>query len=586
MLLQIKGRRMCQTRLVEPTPASINSGDAYVALNGLEIVVWQGQYSNVIEKSKSADLGSLILQRRDLGCKKARRVLLVEEEKATEANLGAKIFWKMLGCPKGPVSPPKPAGPPHEDENYELEINDTNLVWEVNEDSCELIPLEEHWGHPLKYEILTHDTKVLVFDFGPEVYVWNGKNAAFSKRRLGLKLAKDMLQADSLDLPRPSWHLFGRINQNMETSLFKEKFLNWPDKSRLIQAEAGLGKDGKKAKSQSQNSHLDKLSTDVENNFDAIDMSRWPLQEPNLELESTFLGRGRSYYDAPERRQYEIDTLSLHFWHVTDKDIFELPEIEHGQFYSAGTFVVRWKYKVSLTGRTLKGQASKHVAVGRERWAYFFWHGQDSKAAEQGISALMTVELDEEKGPQIRVEQGQEHAVFMNLWKGRMVIHQGRRRPNSTDEGLWRLYFVKGECPEEACALEVDLKSSSLRSRGAFVLIKGQSKAIIWMGQGLPEHKKAVVESLKKHWPSLSKCSISHEVEGQESETFRAAFKTSGDFDRGLSVPTASMRLYHMTSVSGEFHVDEIVAPYLSEAVPNVLSFNQNDLYKVEQPGN
>lgn len=116
------------------------------------------------------------------------------------------------------------------------------------------------------------------------------------------------------------------------------------------------------------------------------------------------------------------------------------------------------------------------------------------------------------------------------------------------------------------------------------MLIKGQSKAIIWMGQGLPEHKKAVVESLKKHWPSLSKCSISHEVEGQESEAFRAAFKTSRDFDRGLSVPTASMRLYHMTSVSGEFHVDEIVAPYLSEAVPNVLSFNQNDLYKVEQP--
>ena len=74
------------------------------------------------------------------------------------------------------------------------------------------------------------------------------------------------------------------------------------------------------------------------------------------------LGRGRSWYDAAERRQYEIDTLSINFWYVTEKDgTLELPEKEHGQFFSGGTYVVRWKYKVSLTGRTLKGQASKHV---------------------------------------------------------------------------------------------------------------------------------------------------------------------------------------------------------------------------------
>merc|ERR1711983_274181 len=72
-------------------------------------------------------------------------------------------------------------------------------------------------------------------------------------------------------------------------------------------------------------------------------------------------------------------------------------------------------------------------------------------------------------------------------------------------------------------------------------------------GRGVPEHKKAVVEALKQKWPELKP-------------------------------PSASMRLYHMNSVSGEFCVDEIVCPYLNQDVPNVLSFNQNDLYKVEQP--
>ena len=52
-------------------------------------------------------------------------------------------------------------------------------------------------------------------------------------------------------------------------------------------------------------------------------------------------------------------------------------------------------------------------------------------------------------------------------------------------------------------------------------MIKGQ-KAIIWSGQGLPPHKKAVVESLEKSWPQLATVTdLSRETEGQESETFK-----------------------------------------------------------------
>ncbi len=34
------------------------------------------------------------------------------------------------------------------------------------------------------------------------------------------------------------------------------------------------------------------------------------------------------------------------------------------------------------------------------------------------------MELDSEKGPQLRVREGQEHAAFLALWSGNMIIHR------------------------------------------------------------------------------------------------------------------------------------------------------------------
>ena len=54
---------------------------------------------------------------------------------------------------------------------------------------------------------------------------------------------------------------------------------------RLIKPE------GERKSSKRQVSNEDtKMSTDVENNFDAIQMARWALEEPNIEMEGTFIG--------------------------------------------------------------------------------------------------------------------------------------------------------------------------------------------------------------------------------------------------------------------------------------------------------
>ena len=52
---QVKGRRYCQPRLMEPTAKSINSGDAYVLVTPTEVFNWVGRFSNVIERNRSVD---------------------------------------------------------------------------------------------------------------------------------------------------------------------------------------------------------------------------------------------------------------------------------------------------------------------------------------------------------------------------------------------------------------------------------------------------------------------------------------------------------------------------------------------------
>ena len=145
--------------------------------------------------------------------------------------------------------------------------------------------------------------------------------------------------------------------------------------------------------------------------------------------------------------------------------------------------MVRWSYRVTQTGRKLGGGASKHLCVGRQRCAYFFWQGARSTVTEKGASALMCIELDEEHGPQVRVTQGREPAAFLQLFGGRMVVHRGRREDSGeAADGDWRLFVVRGELRTEAALLEVPCEAGSLRARAALLLVNAsRRRGWLWL---------------------------------------------------------------------------------------------------------
>ncbi|VDK87993.1 unnamed protein product [Dibothriocephalus latus] len=118
-----------------------------------------------------------------------------------------------------------------------------------------------------------------------------------------------------------------------------------------------------------------------------------------LTLEGRFVGRGGEGvlpFDGILRK-FRVDTGSVQVWLVSEYSRALLPVISHGQFYRGETYVIRWSFQL----------------------------GSNSTVTQQGAAALMTVELDEEKGPQMRVVEGKEPPAFCNLFNGRMIIHDG-----------------------------------------------------------------------------------------------------------------------------------------------------------------
>jgi len=348
------------------------------------------------------------------------------------------------------------------------------------------------------------DKYCFILDAGNELHVWVGKGATKQVRAKSMEHAADYLKENNL----PAWLPISGVGHGGESNTFKGYF-NWPA-------------DVKKSTEKKEEKKKDDTSA---------------LFNKGAQEEEKLVDKGDG----------KVEIYRIHNFQKVD-----VPKEQVGQFFAGDSYIVLYTYEVNK----------------KPAWIIYFWQGKDSTSDEKGASALLTKQMDDERGGepvQVRIEQGREPNHFLTLFKGKMVIHNGgyasafknkKESDTTVDSNAPRLYHVKGTNAFNTKAVEVDPVASNLNSGDVFGLFTADTIQI-WAGKGSSKEENTVAATAFKSIQGSRK--VVNVAEGSEPDTFwehlggKAEYASAKESVEGQRDP----RLFQCSNVTGSFKLTE-----------------------------
>ena len=384
---------------------------------------------------------------------------------------------------------------------------------------------------------LLEPKSVYILDCSSDLFVWFGRKSPRLVKAAALKLSQELYSM----INRPEYALITRCLQGTEPQVFKSKFSSWDnviavDFTRTADSVARTG----------ANLHQWMSKQDVKIDTSALFM----LRQPELDKESA--------RQLTEEWNDELGLMEVLL--LEGKKFVKLPENEIGHFYSQDCYVVFCKYWVSdSSADDENNNFSGNDDEANENYnnkfqcVVYFWQGREAPnmgwltftfSLQVKFQALFEDKLEIE-----RTYQQKENYKFLSHFKGKYVVHLGKRKPPALkastssdqiengldgpsntsqyiDDRVEMYYLRSNSCPLAFRCIQVLPEAAILNSGFSYILKvpKGinEGVAYVWIGDKCDPDEAKMAEKIALDMYNSENYRVSILNEGEEPEEFWA----------------------------------------------------------------